>query len=67
MKVTDLQEIKDYWNKKYPHVEISIYKTYEGDRYFGRMMKATASVFLNASSIGDLINQGENFLRKANK
>lgn len=61
---TELQEIKDYWTSKYPNIYISLYSNNRGDKYFGKMMTADISLDLQADSIGELINQGETFLRK---
>jgi hypothetical protein len=63
MAVTELKEIKDYWNKKYPNIFITLYANEDGTKYFGKMMGAEDNVDLSADTIGELINQGEAFLR----
>lgn len=64
MIATELMEIKEYWSKKYPNVVITLFPNHEGNRYFGKMMGAKETVDLSANTIGELINQGEAFLRK---
>jgi hypothetical protein len=64
MTATDLQEIKDYWTQKYPHVAITLYPTHDDGKYRGRMMTHNDSFDLQADTVGELISQGESFLRK---
>jgi hypothetical protein len=64
MDSTELQEIKDYWTKKYPHVAITLYPKYDDSKYRGKMMTHNESFDLQADTIGELISQGESFLRK---
>lgn len=64
MEATELQEIKDYWTKKYPHVSITLYPNHDDGKYRGKMMTHNASFDLQADTIGELISQGESFLRK---
>ena len=64
MAQTDLQEIKDYWTKKYPNVAISSYPQPGDGKYRGKMIAYNASFDLQADTIGELISQGESFLRK---
>jgi hypothetical protein len=64
MIATELMEIKEYWNKKYPNVIITLFPTQDGNKFFGKMTGATDTVDLSADTIGELINQGEAFLRK---
>lgn len=64
MIAAELQEIKSYWNKKYPTIFITLYANESGDKFFGKMMGAEDNVDLSASTIGELISQGEAFLRK---
>ena len=66
MKVTELQEIKDYWSLKYPNIFITLYANEDNTKYFGKMMAVEDSVDLSADTIGELINQGEKFLRRVN-
>lgn len=64
MVSTELMEIKEYWNKKYPTVHVTLFPNQAGDRFFGKMMGAKEAIDLSADTIGELINQGEAFLRK---
>lgn len=64
MSATDLQEIKDYWTKKYSNVAITLYPTHGDGKYRGKMMTHNESFDLQADTIGEFISQGESFLRK---
>lgn len=64
MTVTDLREIRDYWAKKYPTVLITLWANQDKDKFYGRMSSHNSSINLEASTIGELIGQGEMFLRK---
>lgn len=64
MMATELMEIKEYWSKKYPNVDITLFPNQDGKRFFGKMMGAKETVDLSADTIGELINQGEAFLRR---
>jgi hypothetical protein len=64
MEVTDFQEIKEYWTNKYPNVAITLYPTHGDGKYRGKMMTHNESFDLQADTIGELISQGESFLRK---
>lgn len=64
MEATELQEIKDYWKRKYPHVLVNLWINKEGDKYFGMMMAGDQDVHLASDTFGELINQGEKFLRR---
>jgi len=64
MAQTDLQEINDYWVKKYPRVAITLYPRFSNGDYCGKMSTYNSSFDLQANTIGELINQGESFLRK---
>ncbi len=64
MANTDLEEIRSYWQRKYPNISIILYPNDNGIKYCGRMMTSSSAVDLQANTIGDLINQGENFLRQ---
>lgn len=63
MAQTELEQIKKYWENKYPQVHIVLYPHVEGHKYMGRMTTLNTSFDLNASTIGELITQGESFLR----
>lgn len=65
MTATDLEDIKEYWANKYPHVAITLYPKHADGRYRGKMMTNNESLDLLADTIGELINQGEDFLRRA--
>ncbi len=65
MIVNELQEIKEYWMKKYRHVEIVFYPRHDKEKYRGKMTTHNDSFDLQAETIGELINQGEIFLRRA--
>lgn len=64
MSATDLQEIKDYWTKKYANIDITIYPQHNDGKFRGKMMTHNESFDLQADTIGEFINQGESFLRK---
>ena len=59
-------ELKSYWEKKYPTVLTTLWNNQAGDKYFGLMSSAEHHVDLSADTIGELISQGEAFLRKVN-
>lgn len=67
MDATELKDIKDYWTNKYPHIAITLYPRIDGGKYCGKMMTDKASIDLSADTIGELISQGESFLRKVNR
>jgi hypothetical protein len=61
--MTDLEEIQDYWTTKYPRVMVNLWSNKEGDKFFGKMTTVDNSTDLFSSTLGDLISQGEIFLR----
>jgi hypothetical protein len=61
----DLKEIKDYWYKKYPLVSVTLWANEAGDKYFGRMVSPERKEDLAANTLGQLIAQGEAFLRRS--
>ena len=65
--MNDLSEIKDYWSKKYPNVLVNLWTNHDGDKYYGMMMASEQNVDLTADTLGQLIAQGEAFLRKVSK
>ncbi len=65
MDSNEIDELKEYWTGKYPHISIIFYPRTEQGKYCGRMMTHNDSFDLQADTIGELINQGESFLRKA--
>jgi len=64
--MNEIDEIKDYWLKKYPNVLVSLWTNQDKNRYFGLMMSADKTIDLDAGTLGDLISQGEAFLRQVN-
>ena len=60
----DLKELKEYWVAKYPAVLTVLWSNPEGNKFFGKMMVHEQSIDLAADTIGQLIAQGEAFLRK---
>jgi hypothetical protein len=63
MESTELEEIKSYWNKKYPTVDIIFYPKFDNGKYYGKMLTHNLSFDLSADTVGQLISQGEGFLR----
>lgn len=61
---TELQDIRQYWAKKYPGVDVMLWENASDVKYFGKMISYESSFDLKADSIGELINLGESFLRK---
>jgi len=49
---------------KYPRVTITLYPKHDDGKYRGKMITHNESFDLQADTIGELINQGESFLRK---
>lgn len=64
MAVKELEEIKKYWGNKYPRVDVTLWANEKSKKYYGRMASYDSSLALQADTIGELINQGENFLRR---
>ena len=64
MALTELEEIKKYWTCKYPRVDIRLWANEFGTKYYGQMNSYESALDLEADTIGELINQGESFLRK---
>lgn len=64
MELAELKEIKHYWSNKYPNISITLYGKTDNGKYCGKMMTRNYSFDLNADTIGELISQGESFLRK---
>ena len=60
----ELQELKDYWSKKYPTILVNLWSNQDGTKHFGMMMASEQNVDLSADTIGELISQGEAFLRQ---
>jgi len=64
VQMKELRDLKEYWNEKYPNVLTVLWSNQEGDMYYGKMMAHEKTGELAASTIGELISQGEAFLRK---
>jgi len=64
MGTTELQDIREYWINKYPNVTITLYPQSDNGKYCGLMLTHNCSFDLQADTIGELISQGESFLRK---
>jgi hypothetical protein len=62
----DIKDIKEYWEKKYPRVDVRLWESKTRQQYYGIMMAANQSIDLCADTLGELIAQGEAFLRKQN-
>jgi hypothetical protein len=63
MAETELEEIRRFWAKRYPNIDVTLYPSSSGDKYYGRMRGSESTVELTADTIGELIGQGEAFLR----
>ena len=63
-ELSELKEIRQMWSKRYPNVMTILWSNHDKDKYFGKMMTHEKNTILEASTIGDLIEQGETFLRK---
>lgn len=61
----DLKEIREYWHKKYPHVHVTLWSNQNGDKYYGKMISPDRNENLAATTLGQLIAQGEAFLRRS--
>jgi aspartyl/asparaginyl-tRNA synthetase len=64
MTVRDLEDIKKYWEKKYPQITITFYPMHDDGKYRGKMRTPNESFDLLADTIGEIIGQGESFLRR---
>lgn len=67
MKSTELNELLNYWAKKYPSVDVVIWENAGPNKFFGKMRTQNKCQDLSAGTIGELISQGEIFLRKVNR
>lgn len=63
MESEDLKEIKAYWEDKYPNIHIVLFPKLENGKFGGKMMSHDSTFDLMADTIGELISQGESFLR----
>ena len=64
MTPLELKEIRDYWIKKYPSVDIVFYPRLDNGKYRGKMTTYHSGLILQADTVGELISQGEKFLRE---
>jgi hypothetical protein len=64
MEATELQEIKDYWESKYPHVDIRLWSNEDRTKHYGHMLMHSSNINFEADTVGQLISLGEEFLRK---
>lgn len=62
--MTDLEELKDYWATKYPYVTVNLWEHQDSHKFHGQMYMGSLNTNLCADTIGELISQGEVFLRK---
>jgi hypothetical protein len=62
--MSELKELKEFWNTKYPNIIVDLWSNHDNDRFFGKMISMTESIDLQASTIGEIIAQGEAFLRR---
>lgn len=64
MAETELDDIRRFWQKRYPNIDVTLYSNEAGDKFYGRMRGAESTIDLSADTIGELISQGEAFLRR---
>ncbi len=64
MKAKELKEIQDRWSEKYPTVDVWVITNEVTPKFYGKMSAANSTMDLKADTIGDLISQGERFLRQ---
>jgi hypothetical protein len=67
MQSTELKELSEYWTKKYPHVTTTLWENKSMSKYFGKMRTQDSCQDLSADTIGELISQGEIFLRRVTR
>jgi hypothetical protein len=63
MSSIELQELQEFWDKKYPHIFFTLWEDPTNERYLGKIRMQNSCQDLSASSIGELISQGEAYLR----
>ena len=64
MAQTELEEIKSYWEKKFPLIDIRLWSNDDDTKFFGQIMSNAGNEHFQAETIGELISQGEQYLRK---
>jgi hypothetical protein len=62
--MTDLEELRNHWMSKYPHVMVTLWENYKGDKFHGLITSGDLCRDITAKTIGELIELGEEFLRK---
>lgn len=63
MSSIELKELQEFWDKKYPHIFITLWEDPTRGTYLGKMRTQNSCQDLSASTIGELISQGEAYLR----
>jgi hypothetical protein len=64
---TELKEIKDRWEAKYPLINFSLWTNEEQTKLFGQISNSNGVTQFKADTVSELINLGEEILReKAN-
>ncbi len=61
--MTELTEILTYWKNKYPNIDVNLWSNNDKTIYYGKMLAFGSATDLSATTIGELIAQGEKFLR----
>ena len=64
MVSTELEEIKAYWSKKYPVIDIRLWANEDYSMFFCQMDSSFGNEHFRSETIGQLINLGEQFLRR---
>jgi hypothetical protein len=65
LKNKEVAQLKEYWGKKYPHVNLILWANDEGNRFVCKMSSASKSLDVSCETLGELISKGEEFLRGA--
>lgn len=63
----DIKDLKTYWTKKYPQVDVNIWDRYDKDGYVGSISHNGERADISADTLGQLIIKGEDFLRKVKR
>lgn len=64
MEAIELKEIKEYWETKYPNVDIRLWSNENSTKHYGHMLMHSSNIHFEADTVGQLISLGEDFLRK---
>ncbi len=59
----ELEELTRFWMSKHPTIAVTLWPNSESTHYYGKMYSSQCSKDLSAATIGELIAQGEAFLR----